>query len=59
MWSIVGGACLIAIGLVRGDSVFRGDVSILTVPFDVVGVFLIVRGLVTLRRGTGSSAPPR
>lgn len=60
MRSIFWGAVIIAIGLVRGDSVFRGDFSILSVLFDALGVFFIVRGLVALKRAkaAAAAAPP-
>ena len=62
MKSIFWGAVIIAIGLVRGDSVFRGDFTILSIIFDALGVFFIIRGLVTIYRAKQSeaamSAPP-
>lgn len=60
MRSIFWGAVIIAIGLVRGDSVFRGDFGILSVLFDALGVFFIVRGLVALKRAkaAAAAAPP-
>ena len=59
MRNIGWGAVLIAIGLVNGQSVFRGDFTVLSVPFDALGVFLIMRGLLTLKRGkAAASAPP-
>jgi hypothetical protein len=59
MRNIIWGGIIIAIGLIRGDSVFRGDFSVLAVAFDALGVFLIVRGLVTLKRERAqASAPP-
>lgn len=45
MKSIFWGAVIIAIGLVRGDSVFRGDFNILSIVFDALGVFFIIRGV--------------
>jgi hypothetical protein len=50
MKSIFGGAVLIAIGLVRGDSVFRGDFRVIPIFFDALGVFFIIRGLVSIYR---------
>jgi uncharacterized membrane protein HdeD (DUF308 family) len=44
------GAVLIAIGLVRGDSVFRGDFTVLSILFDALGVFFIIRGIVRISR---------
>ena len=59
MKSIFWGVVIIAIGLIRGDSVFRGDFGVLTVAFDALGVFFILRGLVTLKRArAAASAPP-
>jgi hypothetical protein len=59
MRSIFWGVVIIAIGLIRGDSVFRGDFGILSVLFDALGVFFIIRGLVAIkRRGAVASAPP-
>ena len=48
MKSIFWGAVIIAIGLVRGDSVFRGDLTVLPIFFDALGVFFIIRGLVSI-----------
>jgi hypothetical protein len=48
--SIFWGAVIIAIGLVRGDSVFRGNLNILSIVFDALGVFFIVRGLIIVYR---------
>ena len=50
MKSILVGAVIIAIGLVRGDSVFRGDFTALPIFFDALGVFWIIRGLVSIYR---------
>ncbi|HWC75106.1 MAG TPA: hypothetical protein VG454_14320 [Gemmatimonadales bacterium] len=58
MRSIFWGAVLIAIGLVRGDSVFRGDFTALSILFDALGVFFIIRGLWTLRQGRAVTAAP-
>ena len=60
MRSIFWGVVIIAIGLLRGDSVFRGDFTVLTVLFDALGAFFIVRGLLTLKRGSAAAAaaPP-
>jgi len=64
MKSIFWGAVIIAIGLVRGDSVFRGDLNIVSIIFDALGVFFIIRGLVTIYRAkqveaaTSASPPP-
>jgi hypothetical protein len=60
MKSIFWGAVIIAIGLVRGDSVFRGDFSIVPIVFDALGVFFIIRGLVSIYRAKQqeASVPP-
>jgi hypothetical protein len=60
MKSIFWGAVIIAIGLVRGDSVFRGDFSIVPIFFDALGVFFIIRGLVSIYRAKQQEAavPP-
>jgi hypothetical protein len=50
MKNIFWGAVIIAIGLVRGDSVFRGNFGIIAIFFDALGVFFIVRGLVSIYR---------
>jgi len=50
MKSIFWGVVIIAIGLVRGDSVFRGDVTAIPIFFDALGVFFILRGLVSIYR---------
>lgn len=54
LWGIV----LIAIGLVRGKSVFLGDFGILAIVFDAVGVFAIITGLVRMSRARQRVAPP-
>ena len=58
MRSIFWGAVIIAIGLLRGDSVFHGDFSVLTVLFDALGAFFIVRGLWSLKRGAATASAP-
>jgi hypothetical protein len=61
MKSMFWGAVIIAIGLIRGDSVFRGDFNGLSIFFDALGVFFIIRGLVSLYRAKqqeSMSAPP-
>jgi len=61
MQSIVGGAVICAIGLVWGNSVFRGDFKVLSILFDAFGVFFIIRGLVSLYRAKqqeSMAAPP-
>ena len=44
------GVVLIAVGLVRGKSVFLGDFGILELVFDAVGVLAIVNGLRRMNR---------
>lgn len=56
MRDIFAGAVLIAIGLVFGGSVFRGDVDIPSVIFDGLGVFFIIRGLVRMSRARRDAA---
>lgn len=56
MGSIIAGVVLIAIGLVFGGSVFRGDFSITSILFDGLGVFFIIRGIVRVMRNR--QAPP-
>lgn len=63
MRSIFWGVVLIAIGLVRGDSVFRGDFNVLSIFFDALGLFFIVRGALTMyqqkrREETSTPVPP-
>ena len=63
MKSIFWGAVIIAIGLARGDSVFRGDFGILNIIFDALGVFFIIRGILSIYRAkqveaATSSSPP-
>lgn len=59
MRDIFWGVVIIAIGLVRGDSVFRGDFTVLSIIFDAIGTFFIVRGVVRLIRAKqGAATPP-
>lgn len=58
MKDILWGVVIIAIGLVRGDSVFLGDFGVLAIIFDALGAFFIVRGLVRLRRAKQDAASP-
>lgn len=55
---ILGGVLVIAVGLVRRDSVFLGDLGILPVCFDAVGVFFVVLGLVRMMRAKSDSVVP-
>ena len=58
MRDIVAGIALIVIGLVRGDSVFLGDFGVLSIIFDGLGVFFIVRGATRLYRARQEAKPP-
>ena len=53
---ILGGVLVIAVGLVRSDSVLLGDFGILPVCFDAVGVFFVGLGLVRMMRA--KAVPP-
>ena len=53
------GVVLIAIGLAFGGSVFRGDFSLLSIVFDGLGVFFIIRGLVRMYRAKQAAARPK
>jgi len=50
VWYVGLGGLIIAIGLVRGSSVFLGDFTVLSVLFDAVGVAAVIRGLFSIRR---------
>jgi len=52
------GAVIIAIGLVRGDSVFRGDFTIVSIFFDALGVIFIIRGLLSIYQSKQQAAVP-
>jgi len=58
MKSILAGAVIIAIGLVRGDSVFRGDFTIVSIFFDALGVIFIIRGLLSIYQSKQQAAVP-
>ncbi|HLZ46689.1 MAG TPA: hypothetical protein VKQ05_13530 [Gemmatimonadales bacterium] len=59
MRSIFWGVVIIAIGLVRGDSVFRGDFNVLSIFFDALGLFFIIRGgLAVYRAKQQQETPP-
>jgi hypothetical protein len=45
MGSILAGIVLISIGLFGGDSIFRGEFSLLSVLFDGLGLFWIGKGI--------------
>ena len=50
MKNIFWGALIIAIGLAMRESVFRGDFTVRSIIFDAIGVFFIVRGLLSIYR---------
>ena len=50
MVSIFGGVVIIAIGLLWGTSVFRGEFTLFSIVFDALGVFWIIRGFVSIYR---------
>lgn len=56
MKRIFWGAVIIAIGLIRGDSVFLGDFNILSIFFDALGLFFILRGVLTIYRAKQQEA---
>ena len=60
MQDIFWGAVLIAIGLVFGGSVFLGDFDPISIFFDALGVFFIVRGGIKVARAKQAAAaqPP-
>ncbi len=45
MGSILAGVVLICIGLFGGDSIFRGEFTLLSVFFDGLGLFWIGKGI--------------
>jgi hypothetical protein len=45
MGSILAGVVLISIGLFGGDSIFRGEFSVISVFFDGLGLFWIGKGI--------------
>jgi hypothetical protein len=57
MWNIFGGALIIAAGLVRGNSVFLGDFNIVSIAFDGVAVYFIIKGLFRLGRTAMRRSP--
>ncbi|HET8713225.1 MAG TPA: hypothetical protein VFM23_06025 [Gemmatimonadales bacterium] len=57
MKDIVAGVVLIAIGLVFGGSVFRGDFDLPSIFFDGLGLFFIIRGLVRISRARRNATP--
>lgn len=59
MIEIVGGAAVIGAGFVMGGSVFLGDFDVVSILFDVLGVFFIIRGVVrVLMAKLGAATPP-
>lgn len=53
MGSIIGGLVLIGIGLSMGSSVFLGDFSLMSLFFDGLGSFWIIKGALSLRKQQG------
>jgi len=60
MKNIFWGALIIAIGLAMRESVFRGDFTVRSFIFDAIGVFFILRGVVSIYRAKQQEAavPP-
>ena len=64
MKNIFWGALIIAIGLAMRESVFRGDFTVRSIIFDAIGVFFILRGVLSIYRakqqeaGVPPAAPP-
>ena len=60
MKNIFWGAVIIAIGLFVHESVFRGDFTPRSIIFDTIGVFFVLRGLVSVYRAKQQEAavPP-
>lgn len=56
MKRIFWGAVIIAIGLIRGDSVFLGDFNVLSIFFDALGLFFIARGVLAIYRAKQQEA---
>lgn len=50
MVNILAGVVLICIGLFGGDSIFRGEFTVLSVIFDGLGLFWIGKGIYGLTR---------
>jgi len=50
MREVLYGLGIIFIGLVMGRSVFRGDLTVLSLCFDGIGVLLILLGVVRMVR---------
>lgn len=45
MKNIIGGAVLIGLGFVLGDSIFLGNFGVLSILFDGLGLFWIGKGV--------------
>ena len=63
MGNLFWGALIIAIGLFRHQSIFFGDVGVLNVIFDGLGLYWIGKGVLELSgrgkgKADGPSAPP-
>lgn len=50
MRGIAGGLAVIAVGLLLNDSVFFGQFTVRSVIFDALGVFFVLRGVVSVYR---------
>ena len=57
MKNIFWGAVIIAIGLAVHESVFRGDFTVRSIIFDAIGVFFIIRGLISIYRAKRHEQP--
>lgn len=57
-WDVGGGLLVIAAGLLRHDSLLLGDLGVLPLLFDGLGIAFIVRGLVRMIRDKASVAAP-
>lgn len=56
MSNIFWGLVIIAIGLVRGDSIFYGDFTVLPIIFDGLGLFWLGKGVLSLVNGKNKAA---
>jgi len=56
MRDIIAGVVLIAIGLVFGGSIFRGDFGITSIIFDGLGIFFIIKGLIKVLKNRQPAA---
>ena len=58
MKGIIGGLGVIAVGLLLNDSVFLGQFTTRAIIFDALGLFFIVRGVISIYRAKQASPPP-